>query len=143
MRRLIVAFVAAVVAGAGLVAAAGPAIAQPDTKSINLHGNKEVPGPGDPDGRGQFTWTVNGTELCYLLTAENIEPAIAAHIHVGDRKTAGPIVVHLAAPTSGTAAACTTLTPELAADLEENPRDYYVNVHNTAFPGGAIRGQLH
>ncbi len=37
---------------------------------------------------------------------------------------------------------CTTTTPELAADIGANPSDYYVNVHNPAFPAGAIRGQL-
>ena len=29
-----------------------------------------------------------------------------------------------------------------AAEILANPEDYYVNVHNEAFPNGAIRGQL-
>jgi hypothetical protein len=46
-------------------------------------------------------------------------------------------------PTSATG--CRALTaPEIlvAADIVVNPDDYYVNVHTTDFPGGAIRGQL-
>jgi CHRD domain len=30
----------------------------------------------------------------------------------------------------------------LFADIIENSADYYVNLHNSDFPGGAIRGQL-
>ncbi|MBA2263858.1 MAG: CHRD domain-containing protein, partial [Chloroflexi bacterium] len=30
----------------------------------------------------------------------------------------------------------------LLADIEANPQNYYVNVHNAEFPGGAVRGQL-
>jgi hypothetical protein len=30
----------------------------------------------------------------------------------------------------------------LAAEIQANPRGFYANVHTTAFPGGAVRGQL-
>jgi CHRD domain len=39
-----------------------------------------------------------------------------------------------------------TATPNpgtTGAGLCQNPSAYYVNYHTTAFPGGAIRGQLH
>ena len=37
---------------------------------------------------------------------------------------------------------CAKTTAAIAKDIASKPGDYYVNVHNEAFPGGALRGQL-
>jgi len=55
---------------------------------------------------------------------------------------AGPVVVPLTAPASGTSHACATVTRDLAQELIRDPSAFYVNVHTAAFPSGAIRGQL-
>ena len=110
----------------------------------SLTGAAEVPGPGDPDGTGTAQITVNAgqNQVCYKLNVSNIAPATAAHIHEAAPTAAGPVVVTLGAPTSGMSSGCVTLTRELALEILKDPADYYVNVHNAAFPAGAVRGQL-
>jgi hypothetical protein len=108
-----------------------------------LTGEEEVPGPGDPDGSGSATIIlIRPNTICYTLTAENIAPATAAHIHEGERGVAGDVVVPLNPPTYGASGGCTQADPELVSDIQENPENYYVNVHNAEYPNGAIRGQL-
>ena len=112
--------------------------------STTLTGAAEVPGPGDPDGSGTATLRLNPgqEEICYELTVSNIEPATAAHIHVGPVGDPGPVVVPLAAPTDGSSSGCTTADRDLILAIIANPENYYVNVHNMPYPAGALRGQL-
>lgn len=109
-----------------------------------LTGAAEAPGPGDPDGTGTARLTLNRGqgEICFELTVANIAPAAAAHIHEAPAGTPGPVVVGLTPPTSGTSQGCKTVDRDLIDDILQNPSDYYVNVHNAAFPAGAVRGQL-
>jgi hypothetical protein len=41
------------------------------------------------------------------------------------------------------ATACTQLTGKLARRLRDDPGRYYLNVRSSAYPDGALRGQLH
>ena len=111
---------------------------------IPLTGAAEVPGPGDPDGTGSAELRVNPgqREICYVLRVSNIEPATMAHIHRGTEDVAGPIVVHLLAPSGGTSRACAPVDRALAQEIIQDPSNFYVNVHNAPFPRGAVRGQL-
>ncbi|SFN89388.1 CHRD domain-containing protein [Mycetocola miduiensis] len=108
-----------------------------------LTGAAEVPGPGDPDARGFafVRWDTTDGTVCYNVFIRRIAPATAAHIHVGDENTAGPVVQPLEAPTDGYSAGCVD-NDALAAALDSDPGNYYVNVHNVDFPAGAARGQL-
>ncbi len=108
-----------------------------------LTGAAEVPGPGDPDGRGFafVRWNTDSGLICYNVFVRRIAPATAAHIHVGDENTAGPVVQALEAPADGYSSGCVD-NDALAAALDANPNNYYVNVHNAEFPAGAVRGQL-
>ena len=141
MRKLtlLAAFVLAVV-----LIAAVPVVAAPRaTLEASLTGEKEVPGPGDPNGRGEAEVKVYKAKVCYELEVERIKPATAAHIHRGGPSVAGDIVVELKAPTDGSSEGCKAISEQLSKKLMDNPSHYYVNVHNDPYPDGAIRGQLH
>lgn len=134
-------------ATAGLIAV--PASAQSADNggrklSTSLTGAAEIPGPGDSDGSGTAKVTVNPGQkrVCYELTVRNIDAATMAHIHIGAAGVAGPVVVTLAAPSDGDSSGCADVSRELALNLLKSPSNYYVNVHNTPFPSGAVRGQL-
>jgi hypothetical protein len=131
----------AVLAGAGLTAL--PAVAAPGDVmlSATLSGAAETP-PTSGDATGMFMGRLNpGTgQLCYTLTSEKLSALTMAHIHVGAAGVAGPPVVVLAP--SMTSETCIPVDKDLAMKIVAKPSDYYVNIHNTPFPKGAIRGQL-
>ena len=109
-----------------------------------LTGDAEVPGPGDADGTGRFKVTLSAgkNQICYELGVSNIGNATAAHIHSGAADVAGPVLVMLKAPETGSSKDCVSLDRDKILDITKNPDHYYVNVHNADFPDGAIRGQL-
>lgn len=110
--------------------------------TATLNGLNQTP-PGDLDGSGTATFrTVPGlAQICYVLAVKNIIlPATGAHIHLASN---GNIVVPLNAPdASGDASGCTNTTRPLVRAILANPAGYYVNVHTSDFPNGAIRGTL-
>jgi hypothetical protein len=127
-----------------LMIAVGSASAGGRPFSTTMTGAEEAPGPGDPDGSGTANFTLNQgqEEICFELNVTGIEPAAAAHIHIGDVGEPGPIVVGLTPPTDGSSSGCVSVDPDLIKAIRQNPEDYYVNVHNATFPAGALRGQL-
>jgi hypothetical protein len=87
-------------------------------------------------------------EIKYHVFATNlpgtIEGSPGAHIHVGRAGQAGDVVLglELTGRESGLVASGKATNPALAAAILADPSNYYVNVHTTTCPGGAIRGQL-
>jgi hypothetical protein len=124
----------------GPSAAKAPATSTRVFKAL-LSGAGEVPEAGDPDGSGRATVRIKGTQVCFTLKADKVDALAAAHIHEGAAGEAGPVVVDLFAGTAKKKG-CVRTTAEIAAEIRKSPREYYVNVHNAAYPGGALRGQL-
>jgi hypothetical protein len=142
-RRLAAILVALVVATLAL----GPAAQAGGQRfTTMLTGAAEVPGPGDPDGSGTAIITINrGTgEVCWRISVTGITlPATAAHIHEAPVGVAGDVLVTLSPPdATGVSSGCTSVSREIAKDIAKEPAEYYVNVHTTDFPAGALRGQL-
>jgi len=127
----------------------GPVGAQGRPLSTTLTGSAEVP-PGDADASGSASLTLNQGQgqVCFALTWENIDgTVVASHIHKAPVGVAGPIVVPLFVGASfsgtGSLSGCVAgVSEELIKDIRQNPAEYYVNIHSTVFPAGAIRGQL-
>ena len=112
--------------------------------NVALTGAAEVPGPGDTDGSGTAELRINAGQgqVCYTLNVANIDAATAAHIHRGAPDAAGPVVVNFDPPADGSSEGCASVERSLAQELIRTPAGFYVNVHNAAFPSGAVRGQL-
>jgi hypothetical protein len=100
--------------------------------STALTGAAEVPGPGDPDGIGTASLTLNPGlgEICFDIVVADIAPATAAHIHVGTAEVAGPVVVNFGVATNGLSGCVNGVEQDLIKAIIQTPNLYYVNVHN-------------
>jgi hypothetical protein len=147
LKLIAVAALAALATAFTLVATSGAHKRPGHNNSLaaQLRGSEEVPGPGDPDGRGRahIELLPGFGAVCFLLDWRNIGDPAAAHIHQARRGSAGDIVVPLfAAPDVREKGCVDDIDPALIRRIRRNPRRFYVNIHNAEFPDGAIRGQL-
>jgi hypothetical protein len=110
-----------------------------------LTGAAEAPGPGDPNGKGDFHYMLNMDDrrLCYQLEVQGIAVPTAAHSHEAATGVAGGVVASLQTPLLDRKTdTCMDIDPALARRIMANPTGFYVNVHNAAYPNGAVRCQL-
>jgi hypothetical protein len=141
-----------VVAGPASVAAPGgsPAYQPGDGQfSVQLNG-KEVPGGGDPDGRGsaQLKFDAQQNTACFTISWSGLDGEVTAlHLHEAVPGSEGPHHIDFfnnqhfpGSLTDGSG--CVPTTPEKIQAAKVNPAAYYLNLHSTAHEKGAIRGQL-
>jgi len=125
----------------------------PTTFVVHLTAAEEI--PGCPEGvesgtAGTAVIQVDAEtgEITYRVVVTNLPGTIAgasgAHIHAGRAGDTGGVVqgLDLTGLESGLVAQGTATNPTLAAAILADPSNYYVNVHTTTCPGGAVRGQL-
>jgi hypothetical protein len=130
----------------------GAAVGKKKKKTIkltgpNMNGQVEVP-PGDPDGSGDSSFKLKAKkkEICFKITFQGIDNPMDGHIHEGGEGVAGPIVVPLFEGVAGGLPSpisdCVSAEKSLIKQIGRNPGDFYINIHNEAFPAGALRAQL-
>jgi Cu/Zn superoxide dismutase len=95
--------------------------------------------------RGSFTGTLtksdSGTALNWQLSFGSLTgDAVAAHIHIADRGTAGPVVVPLCSPCTSGATGTANINATVLEAIQNDRA--YVNVHTRTNPAGEIRGQV-
>jgi hypothetical protein len=120
--------------------------------AVLLGGNEVSAGgtanAGDQNGHGAVAITFDGTDLrtlCIGVVTGNIAAPTLMHIHQERAGQNGAVVVTFDPPNKGNpgrTSQCVQISASLSADIRERPHDFYVNIHNADFPGGAIRGQL-
>jgi hypothetical protein len=154
MRRLILCLVgaAAIAAPSASVAPAKSGLGVMCVLHAKLAARNETTGStSTAKGHTLIKVRNDGTiEFKTQINNKNHETFVAGHIHQAPVGVAGPIVVPLfvtpAPPTSARhikqSGKATPNSGTTGAALCGNPTGYYVNYHTTAFPGGAIRGQL-
>jgi CHRD domain-containing protein len=151
---------------AALTLVAGAACSEDDTGpaaavnfAASLSGTAERPNPVTTTATGTSTVVINEAAQSFTVTVNitgtGVVNVTAAHIHVGDANTAGPVAVNIlpTAPaagtftgtlTTGTFSTIAAASGETFATLVAKMRagNTYINVHNVANAGGHIRGQL-
>jgi DNA-binding beta-propeller fold protein YncE len=123
--------------------------------ALTMNGANEVPGPGDSDGAATGTIAlstetdnqVTTGRVSWWINYSGIAAPTGMHIHGpgGSAGSSANVLVDLGVTTTGgvgTLFGTTTTTVANINSILANPPDFYVNIHTSEFPNGAVRGQL-
>jgi hypothetical protein len=82
--------------------------------------------------------------ICWSLTVTGLSDVTASHIHYLNGPLATQIAVPFVLPTpfTGSATGCATVLRALVKQILVHPENFYVNVHTTTYPDGAVSGTL-
>lgn len=127
-----------------------PAFPAIQTFSVSLSAREQMNiahpsgGAGDPHASGTVKLTIMPEErqICYDFSLRGVENPMMAHVQQGLRLHIGPPVVALFTGPGAPVRGCAAANTGALADMIANPADYYVTLATTAYPDGALRGQL-
>jgi hypothetical protein len=134
--------------------AVGPASAAAGVFRLTLTGDQEATATcappavcGDPDAVAQMILIVNPARdtVCFLTRWTGIDgTVVAAHIHLAPVGVPGAVKVPLFSGTFGSTDMLRGCVPAngFASAILADPSAYYVNIHSTVYPAGAVRTQL-
>ena len=109
--------------------------------TVSMKGANEVP-KGAPNGSATAVITIKTSkQVCWKFTnLKGVTTPKVDHIHQGPAGASGNIVIPLG--TAYKASGCVPASATLLSQIESKPSGFYVNIHNVAYPQGAVRGQL-
>jgi len=158
---VVVAFALVAIASAGGTKGSPVKSATPVFK-LHLKPSQEVPPIQGlrASGRGNVTFdltrnsqgVITEGEVVFYVNYRFSGPVTITglHIHVGAKGTNGPVVVNSGVTSFGEpdgrgniTTVVTGVAPALLQAILDNPRGYYVNLHTSVYPNGAMREQLH
>ena len=136
-----------VVVGVAATACGGGGGTEPDktTLAAQLSGAQVAPGPGDNDGTGSATITFGeqpGT-ICYAYSVQFVDQVTGVKVGNGNPNDFGATIATLATGAQPTPGGCVSgIDQAVIRGMKLAPGSYYVEIDTSAFPEGALRGQL-
>lgn len=110
------------------------------TEAIGAEFQANLTREGDPNGWGKAEISINDAadQICTDLEVRDVSTVTAAHIH----SSSGATVVNLDRPDDNDSNDCDDASDALLDQIRRDPGAFYVDIHTTQYPGGAIRGRL-
>lgn len=145
MRGLLISVAAVVTLGACATVEEGVAEAVAETHRAELSGSKIVGGRGDSDGyaRAELTVSDEVNQVCYDVNdIRNLGEITEIAVHRGRAGMNGPVVLQLKKANEGGWKNCVGRSEWTEDRLEKDPAAYYIAIHTSEYPNGAIRGQF-
>ena len=146
----------------GVAAGKSPKLSATPVFKLHLKPSQEVPKIQGlrADGVGSLTFDVTRDSAGVITAAEAIfyvnysfpgsVEIIGLHVHQAKKGVNGPVLINSGVTPFTDADGAGNVTtivasvdPAVVQAILKTPRDYYVNLHTTANPGGAMREQLH
>jgi len=116
--------------------AAAPLVASAGSLTAQLAGFAG----GNQNGSGLAVLTIDGTQISTTILTNGLDQPMAAHIH---KLSDGSVFIDLDVSfTGGMGSGSTTADAADIAAVLAAPSAYFVQVHTSAFPNGAIKGIL-